>query len=130
MWRRSSISSVSSASRARRYSALSLGKRTLLARASSAAGFRAELLMASPHYSADLDGLRLQDDLRGDDPTGWRKFCDAPGRQIPRCRPPLLQLRRRGAVEHLALRAFEQVECVGLNRQRPAHALELRQLLH
>src|ERR1700674_197003 len=52
MWRRSSISSASNASRARRYSALSLGKRTPLARASSAAGFRVELVV---DFSVELD---------------------------------------------------------------------------
>src|SRR5450759_3634041 len=38
--------------------------------------------------------------------------------------PPLLQFRRRRTVEHLALGAFEQIERVGFDRQRPAHALE------
>jgi hypothetical protein len=33
---------------------------------------------------------------------------------------PLLQLRRRGAVEYLALRALKQIERVGFDRQRPA----------
>src|ERR1700726_1352457 len=84
MWRRSSISSASSASRARRYSALSLGNRKLLARASSAAGFRAglladfwvELLMAGPRGLVDFDVPRLEDVLEGGDPTRWRNiFC-------------------------------------------------------
>src|SRR5437899_1130625 len=81
MWRRSSISSVSSASRARRYSALSLGKRTLLARASSAAGFKAELaadlrmeLLMTDLASANFDGLRLEDVRERAEPTGASNF--------------------------------------------------------
>jgi hypothetical protein len=40
--------------------------------------------------------------------------------------PALLQFRRQRAVKHFALRTLKQIERVGLDRQRPAHALQLR----
>ena len=41
----------------------------------------------------------------------------------------LLQFRRRRAVEHLALRPFQQIERIGLDHQRAALALDLPDLL-
>src|ERR1700680_3990635 len=43
---------------------------------------------------------------------------------------PLLQFRRRRTVEHLAFRALEQIERVGLDAERPAHARQFRDLLY
>ena len=40
----------------------------------------------------------------------------------------LLQFRRRRAIEHAALRPLEQIESVGFDHQRPAHALEFGDL--
>src|SRR5665213_2000413 len=37
----------------------------------------------------------------------------------------LLQLRRRGAIKHIAFGAVDQIEPVGLDRQRPAFARQL-----
>ena len=48
-------------------------------------------------------------DCAAADPTGRRNIS--------------FQFRRRGAVEYLALRAFEQIEFVGFDRERTAHAL-------
>src|SRR5467141_514008 len=39
---------------------------------------------------------------------------------------PLLQFRRRGTVAHAALGAFEQIERVGFDGERPALAFEFR----
>src|SRR5216683_292783 len=44
----------------------------------------------------------------------------------PLVSPALLQFRRRGAVEHLTLGTFEQIERVGFDRERTPLALEFR----
>src|SRR6266702_7413359 len=52
----------------------------------------------------------------------------APARR-PMLATPLLQLRRRGAIEHVAFVDIEYIERVGLDRQRSALALDLGDFL-
>src|SRR5258708_30713810 len=93
MWRRSSISSASRACRALRYSALSLGRRTPLVRASSVAGFKGELFMTDLAF--------------------WRIWYNTIGEESTR-QPATKLFRPAGATPCLAPRALEMTapECL------------------